>query len=80
MVLPIKVFKISRDVHPESLIQELKDFHEGEPYQTEGGAGELESEILDLRTKNDLISGVFSRDFISKATRQCAIFMVPMSV
>ena len=66
MVLPAKTFEIKEDVDPELIFQRLKNFHEEEPYQLhEGETTELVTEILDLELKENSISGVFSKDFIS---------------
>lgn len=49
------------------MVQRLKDFLEEELYQTEKGENiELKTEILDLKLKDSLITGVFSKDFVRK--------------
>ena len=67
MVLPAKIFKIKEEADPGLMIGKLKDFHEEELYQTEdGGKITLISEILDLKLEDDLISGIFSKDFMRR--------------
>ena len=47
------------------MVQRLRDFREEEPYQTdEGKTVNLVTEILDLKLEEDLVAGVFSRDFV----------------
>lgn len=65
MVLPAKIFEIKDDSDFELMVRRFKDFHEEEPYKTENGeTKKLVTEILDLKSNENLISGVFSKDFI----------------
>jgi len=67
MVLPAKVFEVKEEASTSLIIGKLKDFHEEELYQTEGGEEvTLVSEILDLKLEDDLISGIFSKDFMRR--------------
>jgi hypothetical protein len=67
MVLPAKVFEIKEEAATSLMIGKLKDFHEEELYQTEEGEEvTLVSEILDLKLEDDLISGIFSKDFMRR--------------
>jgi hypothetical protein len=65
MVLPIKIFEIKETVNFDSIFQKLKDFNEEEHYETNGGETlSLATEVLDLKLNEDLLEGVFSKDFI----------------
>ncbi|MEJ2241832.1 MAG: hypothetical protein P8Y18_06795 [Candidatus Bathyarchaeota archaeon] len=65
MVLPAKIFEIKEEMNFGLIVQKLKDFHEEENYETtEGKIITLVSEILDLELNENLISGIFSSDFI----------------
>lgn len=65
MVLPAKIFEIQEEINLGLIIQKLKDFHEEENYEkSDGESVTLITEILDLSLKENLISGVFSSDFM----------------
>ena len=65
MVLPAKIFKINEEADLGLIVGKLKDFREEERYQTEKGENvNLLSDILDLKLKDDTVSGIFSKDFI----------------
>ena len=65
MVLPAKIFEIKEETNFGLTAQKLKDFYEEEKYETnDGKTFTLISEILDLTLKENLISGIFSADFI----------------
>jgi hypothetical protein len=65
MVLPAKIFEIKEEVNFGLIIQKLKDFREEENYEkNDGETVNLITEILDLNLKENLISGVFSMDFM----------------
>lgn len=65
MVLPAKIFDIKEEVNLGLIIQKLKNFREEETYEkNDRETVILVSEILDLKPKENLISGVFSADFI----------------
>ena len=65
MVFPAKIFEIKEEINFGLITQKLKDFHEEENYETnEGKIITLVSEILDLELTENLISGIFSSDFI----------------
>jgi len=65
LVLPVKVFEITEDVDFGFLVQKLKNFREEEAYQIESGQEiSLVTEILDLKVEGEVISGVFSKDFV----------------
>jgi hypothetical protein len=65
MVLPAKIFEIKEEVNFGLLIQKLKDFHEEESYEkSDGETVSLITEILDLNIQENLVSGVFSADFV----------------
>ena len=67
MVLPAKVFEMSEEPDFDVWVQRLKDFREGEPYQTENGETmELVTEILDLELQEEMVFGVFSKDFVRR--------------
>lgn len=67
MVLPAKVFEIKEEVDLGLILWKLKNLHEEEPYNRENGeAVNLVTEILDLKTKGGMISGIFTKDFVYK--------------
>jgi hypothetical protein len=66
-VLPVKIFEIKDEVDIGFLIQKLKNFREEESYETaEGETLDLVTEVLDLEQEGNLISGVFSKDFVGR--------------
>jgi len=67
LVLPAKVFEIKEKVDPGLMLWKLKDFREEESCKTESGENiNLVTEILDLKSKDQLVEGVFSRDFLRR--------------
>jgi hypothetical protein len=65
MVLPAKIFEIKEETNIGLIIQKLKDFREEENYEKrDGETVTLITEILDLKLKENLVSGVFSADFM----------------
>jgi hypothetical protein len=65
MVLPAKTFEIKEEINFGLMIQKLKDFREEENYEkSDGETVNLVTEILDLTLKENLVSGVFSADFM----------------
>jgi hypothetical protein len=67
LVLPAKVFEIKEKVDPGLMLWKLKDFREEEFCKTESGESvSLVTEILDLKSKEGLVEGVFSRDFMRR--------------
>ena len=66
-MLPAKVFEMSEEPDFEVTVQRLKDFREEEPYQMENGETiGLVTEILDLDLQEEMVFGVFSRDFVRR--------------
>jgi len=67
LVQPAKIFEIKEKADLGLIVWKLKDFREEERYQTENEETiNLVTEILDLKSKDDSISGIFSKDFIRK--------------
>ncbi len=65
MVLPAKIFEIKEEINFGLIIQKLKNFREEENYEKNDGETEnLITEILDLNLQENLVSGVFSTDFV----------------
>jgi len=65
LVLPAKIFEIKEKVDPGVMLWKLKDFREEETCKTEEGEKvSLATEILDLKSKEGVVEGVFSRDFL----------------
>jgi hypothetical protein len=65
MVLPAKIFEITEETNFGLIVQKLKDFREEESHEkNDGETVTLITEILDLNLKENLISGVFSADFM----------------
>jgi len=67
LVLPAKIFEVKEEADFGLMAMKLKDFREEERYRTERGETiVLVKEILDLKLKEDLLSGVFSMDFVRR--------------
>jgi len=67
LVQPAKIFEVKEKADLGLIVWKLKDFREEERYHTENEETiNLVTEILDLKSKNDSISGIFSKDFIRK--------------
>ena len=65
MVLPAKIFEVKEKTSFRSILGKLKDFREEELHRTEDGETvSLVTEILDLKLEKNIISGVFSKDFM----------------
>jgi hypothetical protein len=65
MVLPAKIFEIKEETNFGLAAQKLKNFREEESYEnSEGKTVNLVTEILDLDLKPNIISGIFSADFM----------------
>lgn len=80
MVLPAKIFEIKEEVDLGLIVGKLKDFREEELYQTENGeAITLVTEILDLKLKENTVSGVFSKDFVSKRFYKRKLIETPIT-
>lgn len=80
LVLPAKIFRIEEDDNLLFIAQKLKDFREEEIYKTVGGESvTLVSEILDLKLSGDVVTGVFSRDFIRSRVYRRKIIETPVT-
>lgn len=67
LVLPVKVFEIKEKIDLGVIVWKLKDFREEEFYKTQAGETvSLVTEVLDLKSKENSVSGVFSKDFVRK--------------
>jgi hypothetical protein len=67
MVLPVKIFAIQEEVDVGLLATRLKGFRGEEQYTlTEGGTVSLVTEVLDVAVTGDVLSGVFSKDFVRR--------------
>ena len=65
MVLPAKIFEIKEETNLGLVAQKLKNFREEETFETsEGETVTLVTEILELKLEQNLVSGVFSADFM----------------
>ena len=64
VVLVAKIFEVVGRMDPPTFAQKLKGFREEMPYQGSKGEHILTTEIFDLRMEGDVISGVFSKDFM----------------
>ena len=61
------MFEIKEKVDPGLMLWKLKDFREEESCKTESGESvNLVTEILDLKSKEGLVEGIFSRDFMRR--------------
>jgi hypothetical protein len=80
MVLPAKVFQIKEKADVGLLLWKLKNFHEEELYTTQSGeAVSLAAQVLDLTSKDGLIQGVFSRDFMRTRSYRRSIVEAPVT-
>jgi hypothetical protein len=80
LVLPAKVFEIKEKVDPALMLWKLKDFREEEFCKTEAGENvSLVTEILDLKSKEGLVEGVFSRDFIRRRFYRRSLVETPVT-
>ena len=80
MVLPAKIFIIQEEINFGLMIQKLKDFREEENYEkSDGETVTLVTEILDLNLKENLISGVFSADFMRARYYRRKLFETPVT-
>ena len=66
MVLPAKVFEVSDPPSLSTMMERLRDFREEEVYEGEEGKLTLITEILNLNLEEDVLSGVFCRDFVKR--------------
>ena len=65
MVLPIKIFEIREEMNLESIAESLQNYHEEESYETQDEEKvTLVTTILDQKQEEELVTGVFSRDYI----------------
>lgn len=65
MVLPVKVFEIKENVDFGLMVQKLKNFREEETFEAESGQQvSLVTDVLDLKVEGEVVSGVFSRDYV----------------
>ena len=65
MVLPAKIFEIKEETNLGLVAQKLKNFREEETFETsEGETVTLVTDILELKLEQNLVSGVFSADFM----------------
>jgi hypothetical protein len=80
MVLPAKIFEIKEETNFGLTVQKLKDFHEEEKYETnDGKTFSLITEILDLTLRENLISAVFSADFMRSRYYRREIVEAPVT-
>ena len=80
MVLPAKVFEIKEKVDPGLMLWKLKDFREEEFCKTESGENvSLVTQILDLKSEEGLVEGVFSRDFIRRRFYRRSLVEAPLT-
>jgi hypothetical protein len=80
LVLPAKIFEIKENINLPFVVQKLKNFREEETYTTVNGETlNLVSEILDLKLGGDLVSGIFSRDFIRSRIYKRRVIETPVT-
>jgi len=80
LVLPAKIFEVKEEADLGLMALKLKGFREEEPYRTESGETiNLVTEILDLNLEKDLLSGVFSMDFIRTRYYKRRFIEVPVT-
>ena len=62
------------------IVQRLKDFRAGEPYETENGETiELVTEILDLDLQEERVFGVLSKDFVRRRYYRRKLIETPVT-
>jgi hypothetical protein len=80
LVLPAKIFEIKEELNLGLAAQKLKDYHEEENYEKEDTTTTtLITEILDLNLSENLISGVFSQDFMRTNYYRHALIQTPVT-
>jgi len=80
LVLPAKVFEITEKVEPGLVLLKLRDFKEEETCKTSAGENvSLTTEILDLKSKGNIVEGVFSRDFLRSRFYRRSAFETPVT-
>jgi hypothetical protein len=80
LVLPAKVFEIKEKVDPGVMLWKLKDFREEESCKTEAGENlNLMTEILDLKSKEGVVEGVLSKDFIRRRFYRRSLVEAPVT-
>ena len=80
MVLPAKIFEIKEETNFGLVVQKLKNFREEESYESsDGEIVNLVTEILDLNLKQNLVSGVFSADFMQARYYQRKLIENPIT-
>jgi hypothetical protein len=80
MVLPAKVFEIKEEINFGLMLQKLKDFREEENYETsDGETVTLVTEILGITLKENLVSGVFSVDFMQRRYYRRKLLEAPVT-
>jgi len=78
MVLPAKIFEIKEEIGFGLIVQKLKDYREEETVETGGGEQvTLLTQILDLGMEENLITGVFSSDFMRARFYQRKVIEYP---
>lgn len=80
MVLPAKVFEIKEKVDPGVMLWKLKDFKEEEICKNEAGENlNLTTEILDLKSKEGVVEGVLSKDFMRRRFYRRSLVEAPIT-
>jgi hypothetical protein len=80
LVLPVKIFEIKEEVEPIFLAQKLKNLREEESYQVNAGESiDLVTEILDLKMEENLMSGIFSQDFMGSRSYKREVIETPIT-
>jgi len=80
VVLPAKVFEVKEKVEPGLVLLKLRDFKEEETCKTSTGESVgLTTEILDLKSKGNIVEGVFSRDFLRSRFYRRNAFETPVT-
>jgi len=65
LVLPVKIFEIREEMNLSTMAESLQNYHEEEPYETQDEEKvTLVTTILDQKQEEELVTGVFSRDYI----------------
>jgi hypothetical protein len=80
LVLPAKVFEIKEKVDPGVMLWKLKDFKEEEICKNEAGENlNLTTEILDLKSKEGVVEGVLSKDFMRRRFYRRSLVEAPIT-
>ncbi len=80
MVVAGKIFKLSESSSPNKIVSKLVDYHVEEPYEEGDHKFALTTEVVDLISKGDIISGVYSTDYVTNVFHRGKVDSIPRTV